>query len=247
VDSIDSTANDSGSFTIERPENIEANVDNLPVTEKEDVTLSLQSGQEIEASTNRWVPLYSLLVPGLAEYKMGKKSLGKSLMLADGVLWAGFGTAYLIRALTKNDLRAVLYTYGDCDGVKTPSHRTAWDLTDTELELPLYADSSAFYDERIYKPSRDPSMVKADFYWQWDSEAQHQRYYDLWKKMNSAKVASYYFLGGALINRIGSAVYARFLSKNSGVKHAEKSTLSFDAYPATTTGGNDVLKLSLRF
>lgn len=216
---------DTESYTIEKPANVETEdslaADRFPA-EAASETLTVRTGAEIATPHRARTALLSLLVPGLGEYRMGKKALGKSLMLADGLCWAGLGVSFVLRSLIKDDLRAYLFTYGDCRGDKSISGRSAWDLNDHELELPLYADSSAYYEERIFKPSRDPSMLKVDYYWQWDSEEHHQRYYDIWTNMNTAKVTGYYFLGSAVLFRAGSYVYARYLAKNVAL-HADKA------------------------
>jgi hypothetical protein len=222
------------SYTIEKPANQES-----------PETLLVKSGEEQVQKHSRFTSFYSLLLPGLGEYKMGKKTLGKSLMLTDGLLWAGFGAALFLRSLIRDDLRAYLFTFGDCNGKKV-SGRTAWDLTDQELELPLYVDSSAYYDERVYKPSRDTSMLKINFYWQWDNEKAHQRYYDLWRSANQAKVTAYYFLGAVVVARAASFISARYFLKNEAVKSVSNKTLSLNIHPAVIRGHSG-LEMSVRF
>jgi hypothetical protein len=113
-------------------------------------------------------------------------------------------------------MRAYLYTYGRCDGVRSDvAGKNAWNLTEHELELALYNDSSSQYTIRAYMPSRSPDMVKADYYWSWVSEDAHQEYYDMWKERNTAKVVALYFVGAAVLNRVGSFIHARWVSKNS--------------------------------
>jgi hypothetical protein len=220
-------------FIIDRPEEAVEEPDSLEadVPDVKDETLVLKGGDEIEKKYSKKISYLSLLFPGTGEYLIGKKKLGKSLMVSDGLLWIGLGTAFFLRALIKDDLRAYLYTYGDCDGKKSVAGRSAWDLTDSELELPLYADSSAFYEERIFKPSRDDLMKKIDFYWQWDSEETHQEYYDLWKKGNQAKVTGYYFLGVALIVRVVSFINTGRMIKKAGMSGFEKKKTAFFVKP----------------
>jgi len=240
-------------YSIERPVNLEeeegaanpADTGRLRIKTASPETLVIKSGEEIVEKHSSRTSFYSLLLPGLGEYKMGRKTLGKSLMLTDGLLWVGFGTAFFLRSLLRDDLRAYLFTFGDCNGKKV-SNRTAWNLTDRELELPLYVDSSAYYDERVYKPSRDSTMQKVDFYWQWDNEAAHQRYYDLWRSANQAKVTAYYFLGAAVVARAASFITARYFVRNENVKSISSKTLSLNVHPALIRG-NTGLALTLLF
>lgn len=240
------------SYAVEKPQFVEEEsmlkkdtLSNSALSNPE--TLVVKSGEELTKKNRSTLAFLSLLVPGWGEYKMGRHTLGKSLMLADGLMWAGFGAAFFMRALIKDDLRAYLYRYGDCDGTKSASNKTAWDLTDNELELPLYVDSSADYTERIYKPSRDASSVPPiDFYWQWDSEAAHQHYYDLWRNANQARNVAYYFLGAAIITRAASFVTTRYFLKNDGIKSVSTSSLSLNVKPLMLRN-NSGLEFAVRF
>ncbi len=245
---------ESESFTIEKPVNDEndnagqASESQMLLKQDSSVseTLVVKSGEELVQKHNSNSAFYSLLLPGWGEYKMGKKTLGKSLMLTDGVFWIGLGVTLYVKSLIMDDLRSYLYAFGDCNGKRSPSGRSAWDLDDKELELPLYVDSSADYEQRIYKPSRDTSMLKIDFYWQWDNEATHQRYYDLWRNANQTKVTAYYFLGAAVVTRVASFVTARYFLKNESVNTISGKSISLDIKPALIKGNKGVL-LSLRF
>lgn len=225
------TIADTNQYSIEKPEDV--GEENVPVGTEADNAQSerllIKSGSEIEQQHKKTLSYLSLLLPGLGEYQIGQRKLGKSLMVADGLMWVGLGVAAIMQGFVKDELRAYLYTYGDCRGDKSSAGRSAWDLNDNELKLPMLVDSSAFYEQRIYKPSRDETMLKINFYWQWDSEAHHQTYYDLFKTMNTIKVAGYYFLGASVVMRVGSFIHARYVVRNAGLSGVQK--VSLNVYP----------------
>lgn len=214
-------------FIIEKPgaetaDSVEQALPDAGTTEREE-KLVLKSGEELERTVSVANAFYSLLMPGLGEYRIGRPKLGKSLMVADGLFWLGLGAALYYRSGIFHDLRAYLYSNAACDGNGSFSGRNAWDLTEAELELPLYADSSAFYEQRVYMPSRDELMQKIDFYWQWDSEKAHQEYYDMWGRANRAKVFGYYLIGAAVVTRVVSFINTGRLIRKMGMENIDQS------------------------
>jgi hypothetical protein len=234
-------------YVIDRPEDSAPEGPDTALIGPVRETIHMKSGNEIEKVFSTKIALYSLLLPGLGEYKMGKSKLGKTFMISDGLFWIGLASALYVRALMKDDLRAYLYAYGDCDGNKSVSGRSAWDLTDNELELPLYVDSSADYEERVYKLLRSEIAQEIDFYWQWDSEDHHQVYYNMWKSANRAKVAGYYFLGAAIVLRAASFVNTRQMIKKAGMGNVKQAASSVRIYPYAVPFRESGLRFAYRF
>ena len=234
-------------YEVDRPENEESEEGPSVSPGVAHETLVFKSGDEVKRTRNLNAAFLSVLVPGWGEYAAGSQKLGKSLMVLDGLFWIGLGSALFSRYLTQQDLKAYLYAYAGCDGRHGESRRTAWDLNEWELELPLYIDSSFIYDERIFKPSRDESMSKIDFYWQWESEEAHQEYYDLWKNASQAKVIGYYFLAGALVSRAVSFIHARYLLKKSNIEETQTVSELFHPRFSFDRGGAPVVSFSLHF
>jgi hypothetical protein len=203
------------SIIVEKPGLIEDD-GNIDLLERDEL-LKVKSSDFLDVDHSRkMAPYYSLILPGAGHYKLDRKKSAKSFMLAEGLLWAGFAFSMYHRSQMTDNLRAFLFTYGRCDGVRSDvAGKSAWNLSENELQLPLYNDSSSQYTMRIYKPSRSSDMIKADYYWSWSSEEAHQEYYDMWKERNTAKVAALYFAGAAILNRVGSFIHARWLAKNS--------------------------------
>ncbi|MFH0922082.1 MAG: hypothetical protein V1913_17185 [Fibrobacterota bacterium] len=242
---------DNEGFTIERPED-EAEKKGLDSSAQVPLDnareqLKIRSGEELKARHSPWLAFASLAVPGLAEYQLGQKKLGKTLMVTDGLLWLGLAASFVYRSARLDDLRAYLFTYGGCDGRSSESGRSAWALSEDEMEFALYADSSAFYEERVFKPSRDPLMQKIDFYWQWDSEETHQVYYDMWKGRNAAKVYGYYFLGTAVVLRAASFIHARYVAKNEKTAAPITGAIQWQVYPGLIVRNAPGALLSVRF
>ena len=207
---------ESEAFVIQKPAFVE---DSSADSESaEESRVRLKSGEELKRKVNIRAAFYSLAVPGLGEMVVGRPTLGKSLMVLDGLTWIALGTAFIYRSELMDDLRAYLYANAGCDGTHSFNGKTAHDLSESELELPLYADSSGYYERRVYLPSRDSYMQKADFFWRWNSETAHQRYYDMWGKANRVRVVGYYFLGAAVINRIISFINTGRMIRKMGAE-----------------------------
>ncbi len=236
-----SFANDS--IEVEKPVLIE---DDGSISSGESVNLKVYSSNEIDELHNRnSLPYFSLLLPGLAHHKLNRKNSAKVYMFAEGALWVGFAYSLFYRSKVTDNLRAYLFTYGRCDGIRSDAaNKTAWNLTEMELQLPLYNDSSAQYATRVYKPSRDKSMPAPDFYWSWTSEEAHQEYYDMWKTRNTAKIVALSFAGAAVLNRVGSFIHARWIAKNSDTVTGSVQTIF---WKPIATGNGHGLELSVVF
>ena len=145
--------------------------------------------------------LYSALLPGLGEYKLGHKTKAKIFFSAETVGWLSFA-AFKVYGNWKED-----------DMISFASERANANLSGKN---DLYLDMVGFYsnlDEynalgRVSDRDREFYPNTPEYHWQWTSIDDQQAYRDLKNSMRSADKKSDFVITLLIVNRIVSVIDA---------------------------------------
>ncbi len=190
----------------------------------------------------------SLILPGLAQLRMGKKTEGISFLVADAGFWTGFA-AWRIQGLYRKDSyieMAQIYA-----GVQHPEGQS-----EDYYRLIGSWPSSASYEENIRIEARDlyPNDVKqreayfeahqvpADQAWNWETYAAWNRYLAKRDDADRSYRRSRIMLGLAAANRLAAFLDAAILSSRG----AGRKTLGLSVTPGESPA-SAVLRLSYSF
>lgn len=145
--------------------------------------------------------LYSALLPGLGEYKMGHKTKGKVFFAAEAVGWLGFA-AYRIYGNWKED-DMIEFAYENAGAQLEGKDDTFEDMVGFYYSREEYNSLGRVSDpERPYYPD-DPN-----YDWQWVTSADQASYRDLKNKSRDAFKKSDLVLTLLILNRVVSVIDA---------------------------------------
>ncbi len=245
IDNVDS-ASQEFQFEITRPENMEdaqnnedldesvitkdSSIKETVINKDESVPLEMNIDLDKNISSNnvsiKAKSYFSLLLPGLGEYKLGKKEQAKIFFISEAIIWTGFVSSYLLHYKYFDDARGYLYSYGH-----SPN---AWDIPEDSMSMVLNYDSSEFYyrfDESIINRNPDPERI---YFWEWESKDHKNEFIRIWNLGHKARVVSYFFAGATVLNRAISFLNSRRIAANI-LEGKESTTINSKFIPGMIT------------
>ncbi len=190
----------------------------------------------------------SLLVPGVAQIRMGEKNRGIAFLVADAGFWSSFA-AFRVQGSIRKDSYVTLAGIGA--GIQKPEGRT-------EEYYRRIGDwySSEYYDQTVRAEARDlygddlagreayyeAHKVPPDQAWRWESTAAWSRYRKKRNDTSSSYRWSRNMLGLAAANRVAALIDAAVLANRAG----RRTTVHMDVTPGETPASAE-LRLSYLF
>lgn len=154
---------------------------------------------------------YSFILPGSGEYLSGNYSIGKYFTTIDIILWASLYYYSYSGRLYRDYYKAFAKTHANINFVKKDERYYATiGLYDNiyihNNQKAIVGDFASIYDE------------KKDF-WSWENSTDRKKYRSLWKKSEAYFNDVRFIIGGLLLNRLASSIYAA-----AAAKSGDKST-----------------------
>ncbi|PID59386.1 MAG: hypothetical protein CR986_06475 [Ignavibacteriae bacterium] len=166
--------------------------------------------------------LYSLLLPGMGELYAGDYSTGKYFTIADGVLWTTFTGMIIYGNNKEDDYRAFAESYGSVN----------LDGKDEEYfaNISIYNNIADYNRDKELNRKFNEVYSTETHYWTWLGTKQRKEYRELWLSSENAKNNVRFVVGGLILNRIISAIWAaRTVAKYNKNLNTEMSwNINFD-------------------
>ncbi|RKZ35264.1 hypothetical protein DRQ33_00010 [bacterium] len=150
---------------------------------------------------NTWTAIgLSLLLPGMGERYLGVKSSGIPFTIADGIIWSSAVSFAVAGYWKESEYKTFSAKYA---GVQVVGKDDEFFRT-----IGLYSDRDTYnYISRlVYREEAFIYPETAEWNWNWRTEEQQLRYYDMWtsseRMWRNFKIA----LGAAAVNRVVSVI-----------------------------------------
>lgn len=143
--------------------------------------------------------LYSALLPGLGEYKLGHKGKAKIFFTAEALTWVGF-IAFKVYCNWKED-----------DMISFAADRANAQLDDkddTFIDLVGFYESIDQYNSLGRVSDRDRPFYPdvPEYHWYWQSEADQETFRDIKNASRDADRKAQFMIGLAVFNRLVSVI-----------------------------------------
>jgi hypothetical protein len=182
--------------------------------------------------------LFSLLLPGTGEWAMGHKTLGKTFLGVDAVLWLTyFGTQQYTNVLQRD-----LETYAAVHAGVNTSNKNDQYWIDVGSTLSIYE----FNEQKLRERDLEAVYPEGTHYdWVWESENNRRDYVEKrfdrldWKRYTN------WMIGALVLNRIISAVDVfRLIQKEKSAEQEARRSYFHVKYAYNRSEG-EVFKLNL--
>lgn len=162
---------------------------------------------------------YSILLPGLAQYKMGRKTRGLAFMTAEVAVWAAFANFRVRGEIRKDSYIELAELQGD---VQNANERDddfyrqigSWLSSDDYDEL-VQRDARALFGDDLAAREEyfDANRTPADDRWEWGTITALLRYREKRSDSQRAFKRSRDMMGIAVVNRLVSMIDAVLISR----------------------------------
>jgi hypothetical protein len=158
--------------------------------------------------------LYSLLLPGLGDYKLGHRGRASMFFALEGGIWVSYGVFKLQGAQREDDYQDLAVRFA---GVDRTGHSDEFYATVRQY------DNSGVYEAEIKDEGRYPYNVLtsaeleqyfienrvADYVpWQWQSREYRLQYSEVRSSSKTSYRRANYMFAAAAANRVASAIFA---------------------------------------
>ncbi len=162
--------------------------------------------------------LANLLVPGVGHYLMGDQKAALSYITAEALFIFGAYSANQYSHELSHSARSYAFAYANVQGGADASDFFWENIGKTMDSDGLNQSRELGYNQimGLNRASDRDKYLSPNLQWRWIDESYRKHYNDLSKKSLRYKVASNFFLGGMLLNRIVSFVDIRVASRRQG-------------------------------
>ena len=185
--------------------------------------------------------LANLLLPGLGHYWMGDQKTALGYLTAEALfIFGAFATNQHSNELG-NSAHSFAFAYANVQGGEG-ANDFFWENVGKTMDSDGLNQSRALGYNQIMdlnRASDNDKYLAPNLQWRWIDESYRKQYNDLMKKSLRYKVASNFFLGAMLLNRIVSFVDVRVASRHEG--HGLFSSLSFYPQYSAQTGASGLV------
>ena len=185
--------------------------------------------------------LANLLLPGLGHCWMGDQKTALGYLTAEALfIFGAFATNEHSHGLN-NSAHAFAFTYANVRGGEA-ANDFFWENVGKTLDSDGLNQSRALGYNQFMDLNRASDLDKylaPNLQWRWIDESYRKQYNDLMKKSLKYKVASNFFLGAMLLNRIVSFVDIRVASRHDG--KGLFSSLTFYPHYSAQTGASGLV------
>jgi hypothetical protein len=183
----------------------------------------------------------NLLLPGLGHLWMGDQKTALSYLTAEAIfIFGAFSTNHYSHGLN-NSAHSFAFTYANVQGGEG-ANDFFWENVGKTLDSDGLNQSRALGYNQIMALNRSSDLDKylaPNLQWRWIDESYRKQYNNLNKKSLRYKVASNFFLGAMLLNRIVSFVDIRTASRHQG--KGLFTNLSFSPHYCVQTGASGLV------
>lgn len=188
--------------------------------------------------------LYSLLLPGLGDYKLGNRGRAAGFFAAEGIIWISYAVFEVQGHQREDEYQALAVRFA---GVTRTGHSDDFYATLREYQNSDEYEADVKFDGRIELSENGlyPDRVGADALdryftenrlgdyepWQWSSTERRLQYSEVRSSSKTSYRRADYMLAAAAANRVVSAI-AAFASARSA-QRAEDVGYHLDFTPAT--------------
>ncbi len=169
--------------------------------------------------------LYSLLIPGLGDWKLGNKNRAVTFFAIEGVIWASFIAFEVQGHDLEDEYQSLAMQFA---GVTTTDHSDEFYATLRDYDSSDEYEADVKTDGR-YTPPYDIGSEALDQYfidnrvadyepWLWESTDRRNQYADTRSASKTAYRRADYMIAAAAANRLVSAVFA-YAAARSMQKH----------------------------
>jgi hypothetical protein len=185
--------------------------------------------------------LANLLLPGLGHYWMGDQKTALGYLTAEALfIFGAFAANQHSRGLN-NSAHSFAFTYANVRGGEAADD-FFWENVGKTMDSDGLNQSRALgYNQfmDLNRASDNDKYLAPNLQWRWIDESYRKQYNDLMKKSLKYKVASNFFLGAMLLNRIVSFVDIRVASRHDG--KGLFSSLTFYPHYCAQTGASGLV------
>jgi hypothetical protein len=160
----------------------------------------------------------NLILPGLGHYIYGEPKVALGYLAAEAMFIFGtFSTSQYSNAVNLS-ARSFAYAYANIQGGEGASDYFWENVGKTMDSDGLNQSRSLGYNQvmDLDRMSDNDKYLVPNLQWRWADESYRKQYNDIVKKSLHYKVASNFFLGAMLLNRIVSFVDVRTMSRSGG-------------------------------
>jgi hypothetical protein len=160
----------------------------------------------------------NLLLPGIGQCSMGKQNAAFGYFFAEAVFVFGVFACNQYSKDIANSAHSFAFTYANVKG-GVGENDYFWENVGKTMDSDgLNQSRSLGYNQvqELNRASDNDKYLKPELQWRWADESSRQQYNSIMKKSLRYKVASNFFLGAMLVNRIISFVDTRVASRHNG-------------------------------
>lgn len=196
------------------PCSAQVSVENDVSTDTVDLFTPAVKEAALKTKSTRLAMMANLLVPGLGNQYLGKRERAFGYFAAEAFFIMGFIFSERYSNKLFDDSRSYAWMYAGTQSGLDHDDKY-WKIIGNKNFM-NYLE----YNDAIGLNRDDPNLKYAsrELRWQWESEDYRNQYNEFRDKATRFHIASTFFLGAMVLNRIVSFVDTRIVSKNSEVK-----------------------------
>lgn len=176
--------------------------------------------------------LFSLLLPGAGEYYTGHKTLAKSFIITEIVLWAGYFSFKAYSKWKRDDMYIFAASHADAKVEGKPSQFF--------VDIGNYHDVYEYNDAKQRRREFSKVYMEKDYYWSWDSVDNQQEFELMRISSDRAYNRAVFTIGGIIANHVISAIDAVWHSYIYN-KRINKSATNIDEVKIHVSGMKQLL------
>lgn len=150
----------------------------------------------------------SLILPGMGELYAGNFSYGRYHLIADGVLWLGFGGLVLRADWIRDDARTFAAQHAGADFTGKGEN--------FEVDVGNFGSVDEYNETRLRNREYDRVYTGTRYAWYWDTDENRARFKRLRIRSDEMYQGSKFVLGALIVNRLVSAFAAARSASRSG-------------------------------
>jgi hypothetical protein len=160
----------------------------------------------------------SLVLPGLGELYAGNFDTGRYFMIAEGVLWMGYGGTVFRSDWIREDARLFAAERAGASFVGKDGK--------FEVNIGNFMNTDQYNEQKLRNREFDLLYRSSDFHWEWRSVDDRVRFRSLRIQSEEWKQASRFVVAALVVNRVISA-----FSAGRAASRSDDQAWEFDARP----------------
>jgi hypothetical protein len=160
----------------------------------------------------------SLLIPGWGQRRAGAKTAARNFFVTEVLLWSGFTAFQVYGNWLKDDYKLLAATHAAAE--------VAGKDDQFFVDMGNFISVEEFNQNRLRRRDVQGLYDPATHFWQWDTDAQRQRFENLRIRSDKAHSRALFVVAGVLTNHIVSGIHAAWVAHKKSTRQDERGELN---------------------